>query len=136
MAVHQSWLIENQIVLVRFWDDLTIEMIAEAFKTSGDFLRSAPGGKIHFLHDWTDLRSYPTNIKQLNSGNQANLTPELAQHLGWMVAYGKDDQMLRYLSSVLLQIVGIPFRLFPTRKDCLRYLCHMDQTLPLDAINL
>ena len=128
MPTKQEWLIEKRLVQVHFIGELSIHDIVEALETSAHFVDAGDPPSVHFLHDWTQLDKFPTNILQIM--RSVNVRLAHPDRVGWMVAYGSDNRLMRYVSQTVLQIMRIKFRTFSTREDALAYLCHMDATLP------
>lgn len=129
MPTSQDWLLENHVVQVKFWGDVTPEEVGQAFSLSAHFLKIGQGTKIHFLHDWQDWERFPTNIFAIRKHLQVDITDNERRKLGWMVVYGNKNRILEFVSHVVLQIVNVPFRTFKTRDEAIHFIEKMDHFL-------
>lgn len=130
MPTSQDWLIEDHVVLVKFWGDVTAEEVGEAFSLSAHFLTIGKGRKIHFIHDWGSWDHFPTNIFAVRRHLNVEITNVERRKLGWMVAYGNKNRILEFVSHVVLQIVNVPYRSFKTQEEAFRFIQKMDPNLP------
>jgi hypothetical protein len=127
MSTQQKWYLNNRIVFVEFAGELSVDDIVEALETSINYVERSDAQPVHFLHDWTQLKKFPTNILQIRRQSDIRLSDRAK--LGWMVAYGNDNRLMRYISQTVTYLFDIRFRMFSTREEALRFLHKMDDTL-------
>lgn len=127
MPTQQKWYLNDRIVFVEFAGELSVDDIVEALETSINYVERSAAQPVHFLHDWTQLKKFPTNILQIRRQSDIRLSDR--SKLGWMVAYGNDNRLMRYISQTVTYLFDIRFRMFSTREEALRFLHKMDDTL-------
>jgi hypothetical protein len=130
MPVKQQWFIEDRVVYVRYWGDVSAEEIGQAYSDSLSFVRASKDPRqVHFLHDWTDWHTFPKNIMQIRKHIDVNLTAKDRQKIGWMVVYGNNNRLLSYLGRVIMQIARVSFRIYHEQDKAISYLKSMDISL-------
>lgn len=133
MPHKQAWLIKDHVVSVTFTGTLSAKDIGDAFRTSGDYAIEASEGPVHFLHDWRVVDSFPTSLSKVMKEARGS-TRAPAHKVGWVVAYGKNNRLFRWMGDVFFQIFGLQFRLFKTRDEAIAFLCQRDERLNEDAL--
>lgn len=128
MPMKQDWYIDGRVALVRFWGDVSVDDVVEALDVSAQLVKEGEYPKVHFLHDWSRINKFPTNILQIRRDSKAQLDDE--EKLGWMVVFGMENRVLRFISQVVLQVFNIPFRMFSTQEEAREFLKDIDPTLP------
>lgn len=129
MSFSQQWYIQDRVVFVRFTGRLTVEEIGASFETSMDFVDNHTGEHpLHFLHDWTELEVFPTSLALIARSTNRKLKDR--SKLGWVVAYGSGQFMLRFTSDLVFRIFDIHFRMANDLEQAQHLLRHIDPTLP------
>jgi len=129
ISVEQFWLIPQRLVFVRFTGHLTVEDIGQALEMSMDFVDNSTGEHpIHFLHDWTGLENFPTSIGMIRQSTRRKLKDR--SKLGWVIAYGSNQRILRFVSDLTFQVFKIRFRMVDTEAEAVQLLQQIDPTLP------
>ena len=128
MPISHRWFLENRIVLFKFSGIVTFEEVVDSLEISAQIVNESEVDRVHFLHDWTDLDRFPTNILQIRKETNAPIRD--LHKLGWLVIYGAENRLLRYISQTVLQVFKIRFRMFTQAEDAISYLRKMDPTLP------
>jgi hypothetical protein len=98
MACEVSWYRENQIVLIRFFDQCTVDDIVESNRLGSQYVAAATG-IIHMLVDVTDVTSFPVNVFELGNAVKNRDT----QKLGWLVLVIKQSGLLQFAASTVLR---------------------------------
>jgi hypothetical protein len=132
MPVSHRWFLQDRVVLFEFSGVVTFEEVVSALETSASIVNESQGQSVHFLHDWSQLERFPTNILQIRKETNAPIGD--LRKLGWMVVYGAENRLLRYISQTVLQVFKIRFRMFIRAEDAIAYLRQMDPTLPEFAL--
>jgi len=137
MPMQQDWYVDQRVAFVRFWGEITVHDVVEALDISARLVDEGAQPHVHFLHDWTEINNFPTNIIQIRQ--KSNVALEDEEKLGWMVVYGLDNRLLRFISQTVLQVFGIRFRMFETQEEAIAFLNEIDPTLPsippIDRLN-
>lgn len=128
MPTEQDWLIPQQLVKVRFYGDLTLAEIGESFQRSAELVNSSTAQTVHFLHDWSEVTQYPTDISAIRRSLKARVKDR--RKLGWVVAYGIKYNMMVLLAKIAFQLVRVQFRNFETEALALGFLRKCDPSLP------
>ena len=132
MPVSHRWFLKDRIVLFEFSGVITFEEVVSSLEESARIVNETEGQSIHFLHDWSQLERFPTNILQIRK--ETNAPIRNLRKLGWLVIYGAENRLLRYISHTVLQVFKIRFRMFTHAEDAIAYLRQMDPTLPELAV--
>jgi hypothetical protein len=132
MPISHRWFLENRIVLFKFSGSVTFEEVVSALEDSARIVNESEEEKVHFLHDWSQLERFPTNILQIRKETNAPIRD--LRKLGWLVIFGAENRLLRYISQTVLQVFRIRFRMFTHAEDAIAYLRKMDPTLPELAV--
>jgi hypothetical protein len=98
MACEVSWYRENQIVLIRFFDQCTVDDIVESNRLGSQYVAAATG-IIHMIVDVTDVTSFPVNVFELGNAVKNRDT----QKLGWLVLVIKQSGLLQFAASTVLR---------------------------------
>lgn len=114
-------------IFVRFGGDVTVEQIAVAYKRSAELISEA-SRTVHLLHDWKQVESFPQQLNELVRETRPYRGSR--EHLGWVVAYGQENHLMKFLGNLFFQIARIKFRMFTDREDALRFLIRIDDDLP------
>ncbi len=128
MPFHQEWLITDQVVRVVFTGQLTIEDIAKSFMVSGKFIAESEAKRVHFIHDWTQLDGFPTNLNQIRSSTEMDENP-YADRLGWVVIFGAQGKILRFLGDIVFQLYQIRTHMTSNLDEAIAFLEKQDPTL-------
>jgi len=128
MPFHQEWLIPERIVKVSFWGNLTVEEIANSFKVSGKFLMESQATRVHFVHDWSRLKTFPTNLSQIRNATNFGENPAMNK-LGWVVVYGVKQKLLRFIGDLTFQLFQIRTHMTDDFDSALKFLHQQDATL-------
>jgi hypothetical protein len=84
---------------------------------------------VHVLVDTTQTTRMPTNIGQLRKIIHTNTDARI----GWIVTV-TPNPLFRFLSSVVVQLVGQRMRQFQTLREAINFLREVDETLPEIAV--
>lgn len=127
LMYYQEWLIPNHLVFVRFGGDITVEQIAIAYKRSAELVQES-SRIVHLLHDWEQVETFPTQLRELVSSTRSYRTRR--ENLGWVVAYGNENHLMKFLGNLFFQMARIKFRMFLERAEAIKFLERIDADLP------
>lgn len=126
MSVHVDWLIENQIILIRSFGDLTLENFSDDGLKVVEMLDSSPSESIHVVGDETHLGSVPNDPLSI-----VRNTPWLKHaKLRWTIAFGKSDRIMKIVTNIGAQLVQMRYRRVDTFPDVVAFLTNIDESLP------
>ncbi len=128
MPFHQEWFMPDHIVKVTFTGRLTIEEITKSFVVSGKFLAESQGERIHFIHDWSGLESFPTNLSHIRQAIDIHENP-FTDKLGWVVVFGVQQKLLRFVGDITFQLFKIRTHMTEDMESALEFLRKQDPTL-------
>lgn len=127
MRHYQAWLIENKVVYVKFVGEISVEEIGEAFAKSNALVLESEKPPVHFLHNWSEVTNFPKKLSEMRRLTKA-VKGDL-RRIGWVVAFGTENRLIRFLGDVFFQLFRIRFRMFRTEKEAISFLRRMDITL-------
>jgi len=128
MPFQQEWLIPDRVVKVVFSGELTVEEIARSFMISGKFLMESQAERVHFIHDWSQLEKFPTNLSQIRSATDFGDNPFMNK-LGWVVVFGVRHKILRFVGDITFQLFHIRTHMTDDMETSLAFLHQQDPTL-------
>lgn len=128
MTHYHDWLIENKVVYVKFWGDISVEEVGEAFAKSNTFSLETQNPPVHFLHNWGEVSSFPKKLHELR-----RLTKSVkgdSRRIGWVVVFGTENMIMRFLGDVFFQMFRVRFRMFLDETEAIAFLKRVDMTIP------
>jgi hypothetical protein len=128
MPSEQNWYLPEHILYVRFYGHLSVEDIQTEFARSVAFVEASSAKKVHFLHDWQAVETFPRDLLAIRRVLKMRVTDP--SKIGWVVVYGSQNPVLRFLGDVLFQTFKIQFRVWATQAEALAFLQTVDDTLP------
>ena len=126
MAYEISWLVENQVIHVAISGDVTIDSL-EAMTT--EVVRLIDGSNtpcVHLLINDEYVKNIPKQILKLLNTSQSLWHPRR----GWLIIYGTDNKLFRFLTQMLSRMINLKHRRFVTREEAFAFLQSVDATLP------
>jgi hypothetical protein len=126
MAITLKWLIRDRVILEEYVGDINIQQVTEAMKNVEAMVEASGAPLVHALADTSAMKGFPTHLIELQ-----NATRSLLSHprYGWLIIYGRNDMMLRFILQVLTGVFKVRLRMFDTRDEALEFLATVDSTL-------
>lgn len=120
------WHTDKRIIHERFYGQVTLDEIREVIARymilvlEGD----AP---VHTLVDVSSVTRYPGNLNNLRE----MFDPDNDPGVGWILICGANNPLLRFLSSILTQVLlrKLRIRLFYSTEEAIGFLAEQDPTL-------
>lgn len=107
MAYKAFWYKENRVVYAELIGDFDAqEMIALNQHIRDEYLEKGEA-PVHFICDATSLTGYPRNIKVIQEATQISMKHPA---MGWAILVGVDNPLVRYLASIIAQVIGLRFK--------------------------
>ncbi len=131
MPADTYWLVEDRVLQVDLSGDVDAEMVLAAATKAAEFIDAAPDQSvvplIHALVDAAEIASFPKTLKEF-----ADVYKPMASHqqMGWVLLYGTDDPLIRFITNAASQMYSTRYRQFATRAEALAFLQDIDSTLP------
>jgi hypothetical protein len=120
------WHTDRRIIQERFYGQVTLEEIREI---TNRYMTLIVDGvmPVHTLVDVSSVTRYPSNLNNLRE----LFDPDNDPGVGWILICGANNPLLRFLSSILTQILlrKLRMRLFYSIQEALEFLCEQDPTL-------
>jgi|GEM_PF-2741674 len=123
MPSNVSWLIEDHIIILKYTGVITTDDAIRSTTTSIEWLNNTDN-TVHLINDLSEVDAVARNFQ--NVGEILKVSRGIMQmdNLGLMVSFGTDNQMIKFLSNVVVQVSRIDFRMFDTYDACRVYLQH------------
>lgn len=121
-----QWLVENHVILSKIynWD---AESLAGHIIEVNNLVNQSNLPLVHTLWDFTEIKSYPTNLNQINNGVQTLLTND---RLGWVITI-IDHQIVAFLSQVATSRYKVRYQTVKSLDEAMQFLQTRDTTLSL-----
>lgn len=120
------WHTDKRIVHEKFYGQVTLEEIREVI---GRYMVLVLEGDapVHTLVDVSMVTRYPGNLNNLRE----LFDPDNDPGVGWIMICGANNPLLRFLSSILKQVLlrKLKLRLFYSTEEALEFLAEQDPTL-------
>ena len=132
MPYRLSWLVEKRVTYLEYLGELTPDELAESEAANTVYLAEAVPelGKglplVHIVVDTSKATKMPTNIGQLRKIIHTNTD----ERIGWIVTI-TPNPIFRFLTSVIVQLVGQRMRQCETIAEAIAFLQDIDETLPV-----
>ena len=128
VAYDIDWFIEDQVIMHRFPATVDLEQLTEQFNTINDMIdENANVPLIHVLMNAEDLRQYPKQMAKLG-GTVKKLLDN--SRLGWVIIFGSDDRIVKFIASAIASMFKTRFRFFYTQEEAFAFLNSVDEMLP------
>jgi len=124
MPYDVKWLIEDYVILERFWGVFTADEVAAADACVITLIEHSPQATVHAIIDDTQIIQMPpiTALGKIKS----------AQHpkLGWSIIFGNKRQGLHFVTLLANNILRFQLRFAPTCDSALNKLYELDPNIP------
>jgi len=126
MVADIRWLVPHHIIYGKPTGKPTVDELKQASQEIAKLLDESGKPLVHLLIDESDLDGMPISL--------STLTEAFAfmghDRLGWMIIYGTDERVKKFISSMVTNITRVRHRRFDTRQEALEFLVTMDSSLP------
>lgn len=126
MPFEVSWLVEGQIIHANLKGKITVEEIQENSELAISMFESTDAALVHVLTNEADLDSLPMSLKLVSEATGFLQHPKT----GWMIMYGSDDRIPRFMTAMITGMTKVRHRRFDTLEESLEFLMSVDSTLP------
>ena len=126
MGFENSWLVPGKVVYSRVIGKITLEELSNVSEMTIKMFEESDSPLIHLIIDESELDKLPVSIKSFSEASTLLKHPQM----GWMIMYGTDDRMAKFMSTIITGIAKVRHRRFRTFEECLAFLKTVDSTLP------
>jgi len=129
MPVETDWLLQNRIIGIRLYGDVTVADIQISNQTVTQMLDQLQQADhlIHVIHDAGGVTSIPRRVGEIVKATRSGFTHP---KIGWTVAYNMENQLIRFMGDMLGRIFRARFRIVQSYAEAMAFLHEMDGTLP------
>lgn len=123
MASKVYWVVENQVMLIKYAGTIATDDVIQAMQIGTEWLQRT-NNTVHVINDLTAVDNVAPSFQKV--GDILNVTRTFMQmdNLGLTFAFGADNPMVKFLSNLVPQVSGINFRMFDTYAACREHLQH------------
>lgn len=127
MSLTINWIIEKRIINFRVDGTISAEELRSGALQAGEMLSQGEGHLVHILFDLSTAQAASMPMGAINT----SVRPFMAHpQLGWMIAYGTQNSIVRMIASVVSQVFRARFRSCGDFKEAALTLQDLDATLP------
>lgn len=126
MVADIRWLVPQHVIHGKPTGKYTVEELTQASQEIVALLNASDKPLVHLLIDESQLDGMPISLSALTEA----FTFLSHDRLGWMIIYGTDERLKKFISSMVTNITRVRHRRFDTREEALEFLVSMDTTLP------
>jgi hypothetical protein len=128
MPFKHEWYIQDHIIKVEFWGNLTVEDIANAFQILSKFLNESNAQRIHLIHDWSKLERFPISLTAILNAIDFNQR-KILDKIGWVVIFGVQRQLIRMAGDLTFQLFQIHTHMADDLHSALEFLQDQEPSL-------
>lgn len=128
MPVNVQWLLEKRVIHAQYSGDVSPEDVRYQYDTGIAMCNESDAALVHMIADVNDVTSYPMNFKELKGSFDKK-----AENAGWVVLVG-ENKFLRFISSVVGNVMNLRFAYVNTWDEALHYLADRDPHFTYDEL--
>lgn len=123
-----KWLVKDHIIIIEYIGTINTEDVIHTTQTSQQWLQST-SNTVHIINNLTNTEGVSTDFQKV--GTILGVTRDLMKmgNLGAQVAFGTENRMLKFLSSIVGQMGGSEFRMFDSYDLALAHITHNNPQL-------
>lgn len=123
MPYELNWGMENRVISLRMWDQITMDEIDTISPQLMEMLNTGTP-PVHLVADYTAVSGMPFSLQHSQSAVDVQAHP----HIGWVMTVTQNPRM-RFITSILLQITSMWMRQFANVDEAHAFLRQVDQNL-------
>ena len=120
MPFEANWFVDGKVVFDRVVGDIDAQMIAEHDQVISAFLNAADSPKMHMIVDFSKVGTLPS----VSAFTDIHWTKD--DRLGWVVVYGVDSAVVKFISTVVLQMTSVSHKFVDTKEDAIGFLASIN----------
>ncbi len=126
MIADIRWLIPEHVIHGRPTGRYTVDDLKQGSQEITRLLNASDKPLVHLLIDESKLENMPISLSVLTEA----FSFMGHKRLGWMVIYGTDERVKKFISTMVANVTRVRHRRFATYLEALEFLAMMDSTLP------
>ena len=126
MPIESYWLLPEKILHVAIIGDISIDEVARASHDAITIFNRSSTAPIHIIVDDSRGGDPPKSIRKLID---AIMVVRHAK-MGWMVVYGGENQLAKYILQILAGVTNLRYRRCQTLREAVAFLITVDDSLP------
>jgi hypothetical protein len=126
MPYKVGWLLENKIILVVGSGVFTIEDSLGNMREAAALAEQAAPILLHGIINMLDVTKQPSLAEQFSTRHQVIVPP----NHGWTIIVSKPNSLIRFITSVTIQLFNLRFRMVGSMEEALDLLQKLDPSLP------
>src|SRR4051794_21008942 len=115
MPYEVGWLVENRVIVQRFYGVMELDQFRETVSKTTDMI-VAGTPFVHVVTDMSSVQKFPMNLQALSS-----ITGKKHPHMGWFIMVGANP-LARFTMATLSQIINMRLRGVTTMTEALQFL--------------
>lgn len=127
MPCQIQWYAEKRVVYQRLYGNITLEDVRYVNQQSAVYL-SAGIPLVHVIVNLTEVEHFPTSLGTIREMLKA---PSQKDATGWVLIYGADNPLLRFVASMVAQLAGekVRLRMVDDLAQAVEIIRQQDETL-------
>ncbi|RMG88612.1 MAG: hypothetical protein D6712_03260 [Chloroflexi bacterium] len=127
MTIHISWLLENRVMYVEAWGNVSIDDVSTSTLYMVDLIEKSEHPLVHIIIVNKGIDKIPLNVIQLQRA-----TRPLLGHPknGWHVFVNSQNTVIDYSMNILAQLFKTRWRKVSVLEEAITFLQDADQSLP------
>ena len=126
MGIEMQWYVPQKIVHGDIIGDISLEDIQNSSRELQEMFAQSDSPLVHVLSNESQVGSLPISLNMLSEAADFMRHPQM----GWMITYGTDNRMAKFMLSMISGIARVRHRRFATLEESLEFLVSVDTTLP------
>lgn len=131
MPYRVDWLIPDQVVIMIYWGEQTVDDLRNALIEGNRLGAVSPYENVHSISDNRRVS------KTISLSNAMRISYSLQQKtlIGWAITIGNLDVLLTMIVRVSRTLLGIPIQMVNSMDEALAFLREAQPDLSWDALN-
>lgn len=125
MPIESYWLLPEKILHVAIIGDISIDEVARASQDAVTIFDVSSIAPIHIIVDDSRGGDPPKSIRRLINA----IAVVRHTNMGWMVLYGGENKLAKYILQILANITNLRYRRCQTRREAVAFLITVDDSL-------
>lgn len=126
MGFEIKWYLQKKIIHADIIGKVSIDDVKLGSQTAIDMFNQSNAPLVHVLANESNLESLPISLNAFSEAATFMRHPQI----GWLIMYGTDNRMSKFMSSMLSGIAKVRHRRFETLEQSLEFLTTVDTSLP------
>ena len=119
MPFEISWYREDSIILVKINKEERTSTLSDDAARIRALVEASTQSTVHIMMDLTDAQGGSPNVK----GNARELASAFKHpRVGWAVTYGNNSPLIKFLTQMITQILGVRSHIVNTETEAITFL--------------